>query len=129
MRKPNRAVKSVARTPDIGLKATVKHTFSRGLFANDWPIKIFLPIGPILFTVAALLIFNPSPRSFTDWISFVDSGYPVLLAALLGFFCGVLFTPFVIAPLYEKQAKRNGAPFQVGDRVRILAGRHRGRVT
>ena len=49
-----------------------------------------------------------------------------LPAALAGAFVGVSVTWMVFAVIGRAIAKMNGAPFQKGDRVQILNGKHKG---
>jgi hypothetical protein len=51
-----------------------------------------------------------------------------ILAGALGFFIGVLVGAIVLPPICWWRGWVNGAPFQVGDRVRILDGPHRDEV-
>jgi hypothetical protein len=51
----------------------------------------------------------------------------LLTAFVAGSFLAGIFWP-LLRPLYKARCARNGAPFLVGDYVRILAGRHKDRV-
>jgi hypothetical protein len=106
------------------MKASRIHYF----FAQEWPIKIWMTAVPSVFAIYAALRCWPlfvSPTSWFDWPVIVGI---ILLAAMLGYFVGILLGWPIIGPLYYDRSVRNGEPFHAGDMVQILVGPHRDRV-
>src|SRR5689334_3447282 len=106
----------------------MKGPIIRDLFAKDWPLKGSAAVAVIAGAVVASAVCQPSRAMFADLRYLLLFVSAVLLGALLSFFLWVPFAAIVIGPLYRLQGKLNGAPFRVGDRVRILAGPHRNRI-
>jgi hypothetical protein len=85
------------------------------------------------YVVASRLAHVYQPLS--DIWNLVRLVFFVVVALLLGFLLALvvgsclagIFWP-LLRPLFEARDVKNGAPFRVGDRVRILAGRHKDRV-
>ena len=106
------------------MKASGIHYF----FARKWPIKIWMIAFPSAASVLAgsscwtLLV---SPVNWKDPLVFLGL---VLLAALLGYFVGILVGWPVIGPMYYDRSLENGEPFRSGDMVQILIGPHRDRI-
>jgi hypothetical protein len=98
------------------------------IFARDWPMKLFLWLVPVLAAVGALGACQPTAAMFRDWRYVTLLIVCVLLAIILGFFLSLPLAWILLSPSYHAQGLRNGAPFHPGDRVRILAGPHRGRI-
>lgn len=104
----------------------MRPTIAQRVFADLWPTRIVVAGGTAgtvawcAWTLAAVL--EPTAWSIA-WFSLM-----VVLSGVLGllgsFLAAVLFLP----PLYHARALLNGAPYAVGERVRILCGAHRGRV-
>ena len=83
---------------------------------------------PLAITFAVLRECTPSLSvlaSPTHWLYLAGI---FVLTLPCGFLVAILFGWFVLGPYYMIRAKINGAPFEVGDRVRILAGPHRDRI-
>jgi hypothetical protein len=97
------------------------------LFAKDWPMKAYFTLAASFGIWGAVTVCEPSAALFRDWKFVLLFLASVILAPVLAFFvslpCGVV----VLGPIYSLRAKLNGAPFQAGDRVRILVGPHRDR--
>ncbi len=91
--------------------------------------------APLFFTclVACLLARVYAPLS--DFWNLLQLVFYVIVALLLSFLLALVAGTFLagifwplLRPLYKARCAKNGAPFQVGDHVRILAGRHKDRV-
>jgi len=107
------------------MQPTSTHYF----YAENWPARIWLAVTTVSAGVGAVWLCEPTTVALSDW-AFVLL-LPVVLAIALatGYFMGILFGTVVIGPLYYHRAVENGAPFKEGDRVMILVGPHRNRVT
>lgn len=53
----------------------------------------------------------------------------IVVAPALLFLVGILVSFPIIGSIYYARELANGGPFKVGDRVYIIAGRHKGKVT
>ncbi|MFQ5962438.1 MAG: hypothetical protein ACE5MG_13695 [Candidatus Methylomirabilales bacterium] len=99
--------------------------------ARDWPVNVLLGMLTILIPAAAIVsLGSPEPSLFTQGsylIWFVLIVF-VLMALLAGFLCALIIAWPIVGIISGLQAELNGAPFHVGDRVRILVGPHRDRV-
>jgi len=99
----------------------------RQLIADDWPSKLLLSAAlgaAIWFLVSATSLH---PRHLRDWplvIGFVSLSCAMILTALL---ITLVASWIFLMPLYRHQARLNGAPFKVGDSVRVLTGPAKGR--
>jgi hypothetical protein len=101
----------------------------RYVFARDWPLKGYLVVSAGSCLAAAVHACQPSIALFKDWRYALLFLVATVVAPVLGFFLALPFASIVIGPFYHFQAWRNGAPFRPGDRVRILVGPHRDRIT
>jgi len=93
-------------------------------FARDWPLKIWFTLIPLLFVITSMRVCGWPPA-----IGFLGLLFIVVVSFVAGVFSALLSALFILGPLYHDRALKNGAPFRIGDRVRILVGPHRGRVT
>jgi hypothetical protein len=102
-------------------------TVVQRLFAHDWPMRITLVAGAIgMMAWTAPVVFPALRSSFLGMVWFLCL---MIVAGLLGLIvAGILGGMFFLGPLYHWRAAKNGAPYQVGDTVLILAGAHRDRV-
>jgi hypothetical protein len=96
-------------------------------FASGWPLVIWFGSFAFAFvTVVARLFGWPtqfdSVGMLLSWIA------GIVAAALSGLLVATVLSWVVVRPLYRYRARLNGAPFQVGDHVEVLAGRDRGSV-
>ena len=98
-------------------------------FAQDWPIRIWLAVGPVIALAVAIGTCEPATATFRNWQGVLLLVVILVVSPLLGYFAALLGAAFVIGPMYRAQARSNGAPFGEGDRVQVLAGKHRGTVT
>ena len=100
----------------------------QSMFARDWPLLGYYAIAGILGVVAVIIVCQPSTATFSDGYSLLTFAVALLGAPVLGILVSLPFVPAVIGPLYHLRGRLNGAPYSVGDRVRILAGPYSGRV-
>lgn len=106
------------------MKPTRLHYF----YAYKLPVWIWIIVVPQLCVVLMAKGLGPPPALCPPGTE--AGSYLMLLglAWLLGWAGSALVGPFVLGPIYFHRARLNGAPFQVGDPVRILVGPCRGRV-
>ncbi len=106
-----------------------KPTIIHYAFARDWPLKGWLGAWGVLGMVTVVLVCEPNREMFRDWTFCVPFIVSLLVAPV--FFAAMSFVfggPIVFWPLYSLGRWLAGAPFHIGDRVRILVGPHRDRV-
>ena len=99
------------------------------VIADEWPSKVWF-VSAIAagawFTIAA---FDPTLSDILSWrflVLFVPTSVAVLIVALG---LSLIFGSVLVYPVYALQARLNGAPFAVGDRVRVISRRERGRIS
>jgi hypothetical protein len=98
----------------------------RQLIADGWPTRILFSAA---FAAAIWFLFAATslhPRHLSDWrlvVGFVALSGAVILIALL---TALILSALFLLPVYRHQARLNGAPFKVGDSVRVLSGRAKG---
>ena len=97
-------------------------------FARDWPLKAYLWGAALAGLWVAINAAHPSAEMFRDWQFDLAFGILIIVAPVLAYFLALLFGVLFVPPIYQLLGKLNGAPFQVGDQVRILVGPHRDRV-
>jgi hypothetical protein len=98
------------------------------LFAKDWPLKVYFAVVAILGVWVAVVTCHPSVAMFRDWLYLLLFIVSIVVAPVLFCFLSLPCACMVLGPLYYFRARLNGAPFRVGDRVRILVGPHRDRI-
>jgi hypothetical protein len=116
----------------------MKPTRAQYFFARSTPLRVvfglLLVVAPLYFAyvVAGILVRVYQPI-FDIW-NRLRLVFFVIIAVLLGFLAALIAGSFLtgffwplLQPLYKARCCKNGAPFQVGDRVQILVGRHKGR--
>jgi hypothetical protein len=87
-----------------------------------WPALV-----AVIFTGGAARVFVSAGVGPFGWLTF-RSVVTIVSAGIIGLFVGVLSAMPVTIPLYQHRARVNGAPFRIGDAVRVLCGPHRGHV-
>jgi hypothetical protein len=104
----------------------MRPSFIQRFFARNVPEHLLLVSGSVgmMFWAGSVAWAGVRPSFLSiAWFLFL-----LLVAALLGFmlagFPGMLF----LGVLLDWRARRNGAPYSVGDHVMILVGPHEGRV-
>jgi hypothetical protein len=98
------------------------------IFAHNWPFKAYLSVAAIVGVVVAVTVCQPSIAIFSDRSYLLVFVVSLLLAPVLFVFLALPFFWILVGPLYYIRARLNGAPFRVGDSIRILVGPYRGRV-
>jgi len=99
-------------------------------FAHNWPMKIYFGTASTFGLFIGVGVCKSNWSELNHWYDIIFvCVLPIIVSPVLFFFlsifpCGY----FVLAPLYYLGAKLNGAPFQIGDRVRILIGPHRNQI-
>lgn len=83
---------------------------------------------PFSLPIAVCLHVKPVAWILDHWMNAIGFVLILILSWGVGWFLATLAGWFVIGPLYYEQACRNGAPFHVGDSVRLLIGPHAGRM-
>jgi hypothetical protein len=96
--------------------------------AEDWPIRLWMGIVPVAVPAAVCWYLAPLPWLVSHWLNLVVFTGVLLLAWGVGWFAAIIPGWLLLGPLYYTQEWRNGAPYRVGDYVRVLVRRHRGRV-
>jgi hypothetical protein len=97
-------------------------------FADNWPIRLWLAVVPLAAPAAVCWFADPLPWALAHWLNAALFAGLLALAWCAGWFAALVPGWFVLAPLYFSRGLSNGAPYQVGDCVRVLARRQRGRV-
>jgi hypothetical protein len=98
------------------------------VLARDLPLKLCFVLAAIGGLVLAILAWLPLTDLFANPKDFVWFVVTVIVFPLMCFFVSLFAAPMILFSLYEYGARLNGAPFEIGDRVRILVGPHRDRV-
>lgn len=97
-------------------------------FARPWLLNAWLIAVILVCIVIAVRTAGTTSKILSEGLSLLLSFGVVSLAALLGYFVALLLGWVVFGPLYFARGLKNGAPFHVGDMVRVLVGKHRDRV-
>ena len=98
------------------------------IVAKDLPGRILSLLAVIAGVAVAIIAGKPSRQAFADWNYCLLFFLSVLIAPVLFFMLSVPLDLILFGSIYAKVERLNGAPFQVGERVRILRGPHRDRV-
>lgn len=106
------------------MRPTQAHYF----FAKTWPLTLLQTACSLAAAAVSVCVCQPSLEIFTDTSAALGLLSVGALGALLGWQVAILAGWFVLGPIYRDRALKNGAPFQPGDRVRILVGPHRDHV-
>jgi hypothetical protein len=86
---------------------------------------------PVLLAYATLRIFTQAFEPLSEWWNLARCVFYVIIALFLGFLIGIvaagIMAPFLQLFL-DLCGRANGAPFQKGDRVRVLVGPYRDQI-
>ena len=91
-------------------------------------MKAYFALAASLGIWVVVTVCPPHAAMFLDWqfaLLFIIS---IVIAPVLAFFLSLPCASVFLGPIYQLRARLNGAPFHVGDRVRILVGPKRDRV-
>ena len=97
-------------------------------FADGRPSQVWFAVVGLGSLGVTWWALNPTLELFTDWPQLARFVLLLVLAGAGSLCAGLLVGWPIIGPLRLDQSYRNGAPFEVGDVVEILAKEHRGRV-
>jgi hypothetical protein len=95
--------------------------------AEDWPFKIWFALVAGIWLLVNVLYLWPYASPINDlWavLLFVSTS---AVSCIIMFGIDLILGSLLLSPIYMFQATRNGAPFEPGDVVCILAGRAKGR--
>ncbi len=102
-------------------------TFRERFVASDVWMRLWL-VGSFCFAFYLLLSLLEPPlsaiRSPAYWLLTL---FAVLATIILTLVISPLLAFVVFEGMTERQTRRNGGPFAIGDRVVVIAGRHAGR--
>ena len=121
------------------MKPTRAQYFFAGSRLLTVPFQVFcflLFVGaPLYFAYVVAGHLARVYQPISDIWNLVRLSFFVIIALLLGFLLSLIVASFlamilwpIMQPFFKVRDLKNGAPFRVGDRVRILAGRHKDRV-
>jgi hypothetical protein len=97
--------------------------------ARNWPMKIYFLAAALLGEWFVLTECQPSAALLHDWEYLLMFVPTIVLMPVLCCAFAVVPAPLILVPIFRLGAKLNGAPFHVGDPVRILVGPHRNHLT
>jgi hypothetical protein len=97
-------------------------------FAKDWPIKGYFGAWAVAGVVMVVSECQPSRAMLGDWSYCALFIMALLVAPIFFAFLSIPVAFLFLGPFYHLGDRLAGAPFRVGDRVRILVGPHRDRV-
>ena len=98
------------------------------IFAHELPTKGYLGFWAIFGIAVVIKESQPSQVLLSDWLFCALFIVSLLLAPVLFMCLSLLIAPLVLGPAYYLGDRLAGAPFRVGDHVRILVGPYRNRV-
>jgi len=104
-------------------------TCAQRFFASQWLLRLWFGAIVISATVTALRLAGFRVGMLTDWKLAGLYLVITILAGLLGFMLAIFPGTLILGPLFHARALRNGAPFKIGDTVKIIGGCHDGRIT
>ena len=91
-------------------------------------MQIWFGIFPLFGLMLAIAVCRPTFSMFREWQYVLLFLLAMIVAPVLLFLVGVLIGFPIIGSIYYARELANGGPFKVGDRVYIIAGRHKGKV-
>ena len=98
------------------------------VFAYDIPGKLCLVGFPTVVLVWSFVISDICFGNIRD-LSALGLGLLICVISIpLGLVFAALFICIFLSPFYLAMVKRNGGPFRKGDKVYIIAGRHKGEI-
>ncbi|MBX9738154.1 MAG: KOW motif-containing protein, partial [Phycisphaerales bacterium] len=106
----------------------MRPTLLQRFFASDWFLRVWTGLGALTALVVAIGFWQPDFNSLTDSWQILLALVILPCSLLAGYALSLFPGCFVLGPLCGVRVSVNGGPFEVGDRVLILAGPHRDRV-
>jgi hypothetical protein len=104
-------------------------TRTQRFWAGPWPARIWFVGWPVGSVAVVVDKGDPTFAAFTDIWFVLCFVFAVVLAVPVGFFLSLAVGFPVIGTIMMTRERINGGPFEIGDRVQIIAGRHAGTVT
>ena len=99
------------------------------IFAWNIPWIVVMYVFPVLGSLAITYHAIGSVENLKNPTMIAWSGLLFILVTALLFFAGGIFIAGFLSPLYKLNEKLNGGPFEDGDEVIVLAGKHKGKIT
>lgn len=94
------------------------------LLPNCW-IYLIIPVATL---AASLCAIGSLPFAFDDLRTAGLVLLVTVLSLLTGFWIGIITVWFVFGPILHYQGLLNGGPFQQGELVQVISGRHQNRI-
>jgi len=123
---------NLVEPPVIDEACKKKPSLVQKFFAGEGIDRLFLYLcitGGIIAVILASIACQISLQMLGNWQFLMWYLLSILFVAPLGFMLTLLSCAFWGPPLFAFIAFLNGAPFHVGDRVQIIAGKYAGTVT
>jgi hypothetical protein len=98
------------------------------LIADSWPARLWMGVVPFAAPAAVLWITNLWAWLQSHGLNMLPLIALLFLAWVVGWFGAIIPGWLLLGPMYHAQGLSNGAPYRVGDLVRVPARRHRNRV-
>lgn len=83
-------------------------------------------IAAVVFAIWKMELRLGGLAEFSTWLLYL---FAVVAAFLTGWFASIIPALFVFGPILYTQGMVNGGPFAPGDKVYIIAGKHRGTIS
>jgi hypothetical protein len=98
------------------------------MFAYNIPGKLCYVGFPIAVLVWSFVVSGVRLENLND-LTVIGLGLLIsVISVPLGFLLGVLFISSCLSPFYYAMEEMNGGPFRPGERVYVIAGRHKGQI-
>ncbi len=111
-----------------GESGPMRPTRAQRLVARNLPGTLLLWTGTIAISGCLALALLPFLLFEPGAWSILRFAFMLIVAVPLAFLVSLVAASIVIPPMYHWRGRLNGAPYAVGDHVRILAGSYLGRV-
>lgn len=105
-----------------------KISFRQRVIASDLPVNLCLIVGQALGFTLVVRWLQPNLELLRDPWYVVQFLFSLFAMAVLSFMGSLMATSILFGSLLDNQERRNGGPFEVGARVRIVAGRNAGKL-
>ncbi len=98
------------------------------VIASNLPVNLCLLVGQVVGFTLLFQLLEPNLESLRDPWFITLAVFSLFATVVLSFFGATIVGLVVFGSLMDDQERRNGGPFDVGDRVQIVAGRHAGQI-